>query len=77
MAKEGLNKTDVDKRIKVSYSSAEFEKKVKKIIDNYIKNDKALEDRVVNIHKNVMTQFQKALWTKRGFWRSMLKNQAS
>ena len=74
---EDLTKSAVDKQIKAYMNSADLKKKVEKIVKDRIKNEKELEDRVVNITKNVITQLYKALWVKRGFWRSMLKNQAA
>ena len=74
-----INKTDIDKaidkKLKVFLSSTDLKDKINKIVTDRIKNDKGLEDKIVNINKNVQTQLYKALWQKRGFWRSMLKNQ--
>jgi hypothetical protein len=38
------------------------------------KNNKELEDKVVEITKNVLTQLYKTLWTKRGLWQNNLTN---
>jgi hypothetical protein len=40
-------------------------------------NISELEDKIVDITKNVITQLYKTLWTKRGFWRNDLKNKSS
>jgi len=52
----------------------EIEKMVNAAIKKAIKDDKALEDKVVDITKNVLTQLYKTLWTRRSFWKSTLKN---
>ena len=74
---EELNKSDIDKGIKTFMDSAEFKSKIEKIVKDRIKNEKDLEDKVVEITKNVITQLYKTLWTKRGFWRSGISNKAS
>jgi hypothetical protein len=71
---EDLKKTDIDKGIKVYMDSSEFKSKIEKIVKDRIKNEKELEDKVVEITKNVLTQLYKTLWVKRGFWRSNLTN---
>lgn len=40
-------------------------------------NDKEFQDEVVKIAGNVLTQLYKALWTKRSFWKTTLKNKSS
>ena len=57
--------------------SNEFKSKVEKIIKDRINNDKALEDKVVEISRNVLTQLYKALWIKRTVWKSMLSNKGN
>ena len=74
---ENLTKSDISKELKVYMSSGEFKTKVEKIVKDRIKNDKALEDKVVDITKNVLTQLYKSLWVKRDFWRNNLKNKGS
>ena len=71
---EDLTRADVKKEISNFLSSTEFESKVAKIIKDRIKNEKGLEDKVVDITKNVITQLYKTLWTKRSFWQSQLTN---
>jgi hypothetical protein len=51
-----------------------FKDKVEKIVKDRLKNDKELEDKVVEITKNVLTQLYKNLWVKRGMWRNSLSN---
>ena len=70
-------KKEANKEIKAYMSSSEFNSKIERIVKDRIKNEKELEDKVVDITRNVITQLYKVLWTKRGFWRNMLKNQAS
>lgn len=74
---EELTKSDIKKEIKAYMSSSEFEAKVRRIVKDRIENEKGLEDKVVDITKNVLTQLYKTLWTKRGFWKSQLKNRKS
>lgn len=74
---EELKKSDIDKGIKTYISSSEFKDKIEKIVKDRIKNEKELEDKVVEITKNVLTQLYKTLWTKRGFWTSNLSNKSN
>ena len=55
----------------------EMTKSVEKIVKDRIKNDKALEDKVVEITSNVLTQLYKSLWVKRAFWKNTLSNKAN
>ena len=71
---EELTRADVKKEISNFLDSAEFKSKVKAIVTDRIKNEKGLEDKVVDITKNVITQLYKTLWTKRSFWTTQLKN---
>lgn len=74
---EELSKSDVEKSIKTYMSSAEFNSKVEKIVQDRLKNNKELDDKVVEITKNVLTQLYKALWVKRAFWKSSLTNKSN
>lgn len=74
---EELKTADIDKRIKVYMDSKEFNAKIEKIVKDRIKNEKELEDKVVEITKNVLTQLYKTLWTKRGFWKSNISNKSN
>lgn len=71
---EELKKDDVDKRVKVYIDTDEFKKKIEKIVKDRIKNEKELEDKIVEISTNVITQLYKTLWIKRGIWRNNLSN---
>ena len=74
--REDITKSDIDRGIKVYIDSTEFKSKVEKIVKDRIKNEKELEDKVLEITKNVLTQLFKTLWTKRGFWKSNLSNKS-
>jgi hypothetical protein len=71
---ENLTKTDVSKEIKVYMDTNTFKNKIEKIVKDKLKNDKELEDKVVEITKNVLTQLYKTLWVKRNTWVNNLSN---
>lgn len=73
---ENLTKSDVSKEIKVYMDTNTFKAKIEKIVKDKIKNDKELEDKVVEITKNVLTQLYKTLWVRRGMWRDTLSNKS-
>jgi hypothetical protein len=75
--KEDLTQSDVSKELKIYMDSNEFKAKIEKIIKNKLKDDKDLEDKVVDITRNVLTQLYKTLWVKRGIWRNNLSNKSS
>ncbi len=70
---EELNKADVSKEVKIYLDSKEFKSKIEKIVKDKLKDNKELEDKIVDVTKNVITQLYKALWTRRG-WKSNLSN---
>jgi hypothetical protein len=74
---ENITKTDVKNEIKASMDTNEFKNKIERIVKDKLKDNKEIEDKVVEITKNVLTQLYKTLWTKRGFWTSMLKNKST
>jgi len=74
---EELDKNDVNKAVKVYMDTNEFKSKVEKIVKDKLKDNKDLEDKVVDITKNVITQLYKTLWNKRGFWRDNLTNKSN
>jgi len=74
---EELTKADVSKEVKIYMGSKEFNAKVEKIVKDRIKDSKELEDKVVDITKNVITQLYKALWLKRGVWQNNLTNKST
>lgn len=71
---EEMTKSDIDKAIKVYLSKDEFKSKVEKIVKDRLKDEKELEDKVVEITKNVLSQLFKTLWVKRGTWSGNLSN---
>jgi hypothetical protein len=74
---ENITKSDVSKEIKVYMDTNTFKNKIEKIIKDKLKDDKELEDKVVEITKNVLTQLYKTLWVKRGMWRNSLSNKSA
>lgn len=68
------DKAEITKEIKIYMGSSEFKSKVEKIVKDRIKDDKDLEDKVVEITSNVLIQLFKALWVKRATWVSSLSN---
>ena len=74
---EELNKSDVKSEIKKYMDSSDFKSKIEKIVKDRIKNEKELEDKVVDITKNVLTQLYKNLWVKRAFWKNGLSNKST
>ena len=74
---EELSKSDVSKEMKVYMTSDEFKAKIEKIVKDKLKDNKEIEDKVVEITKNVLTQLFKNLWVKRSMWRDNLSNKAN
>lgn len=74
---EEASKPDISKEIKVYMNTDEFKAKIEKIVKDRLKNNKELEDKVVEITRNVLTQLYKTLWVKRGVWRNNLTNKNS
>jgi hypothetical protein len=72
-----LSKSDIKDEIKSQLDGNTLKKKVEDIIKDKIKNDKDLEDKIVEINKNVLTQLFKSLWVKRAFWKDNLSNKNS
>jgi hypothetical protein len=77
LIKEDVTKSDIDKAIKVYLTKDDFKSKVEKIVKDKLKDNKELEDKVVEISANVLTQLFKTLWVKRGNWRNNLSNKNS
>jgi hypothetical protein len=77
LIKEELKKSDVTKELKNYIDSKTFENKIEKIIKDRFKNDKDLEDKIVDITKNVLTQLYKTLWVKRTTWVNNLTNKSN
>jgi len=74
---EELTKSDKSEMKNYVISSKELDAKIEKIIKANLKGNRELEDLVVDITKNVLVQFHKALWVKKGFWTSGLSNKSS
>ena len=74
---EDLSKSDVDKALKKYIDTNEFKSKIEKIIKDRLKNEKEIEDKIVDITKNVLTQLYKTLWIKKDFWRNNLSNKSN
>lgn len=72
--KNNSSTVNTSKEIKIYMDSDAFKLKIEKIVKDRIKNEKELEDKVVEITKNVLTQLFKALWVKKSFWRDNLNN---
>lgn len=71
---EDLSKSDVSKEIKGYIDTKEFKSKIEKIVKDKLKDDKELEDKVVEITKNVISSLYKTLWDKRSLWKNNLSN---
>ncbi len=74
---EDITKQDVSKEIKIYMDSKDFKNKIEKIVKDRLKDDKELENKVVDITRNVLTQLYKTLWVKRSIWRNNLSNRTS
>lgn len=74
---EELNKTDISKEVKRYMDTKEFKSKVENIVKDRLKNNKELEDKIVEITSNVLTQLYKTLWLKRAVWQNNLTNKNS
>jgi hypothetical protein len=75
--KEELTKSDISKELKIYMDSDAFKTKIEKIVKDKLKDNKELEDKVVEITKNVLTQLYKTLWIKRGVWQNNLTNKSN
>lgn len=75
--KENLQKSDIDKQIKVYLNTKEFKDRIEKIVKDRVKNEKEIEDKIVDITSNVLTQLYKTLWNKRAIWKNNLSNKSN
>jgi len=73
---EELTKTDVNGMIDTKLTADKLKSVVSKIVMDMVKNG-PLEDQVVELTTNVITQLFKTLWVKRGNWRNNLSNKAN
>jgi len=72
-----MTKTEINKQITIYMGSSEFKTKVEKIVKDRLKNEKEIEDKMVEISKNVLSQLFKTLWVKRTTWKNNLTNKSS
>lgn len=72
-----MTKEETKQEIVNYLKSKDFEAKIGKIVKDRLKNEKELEDKVVEITRNVLTQLYKTLWIKRATWRNSLTNKSS
>jgi len=75
--RENLTKSDVSKEIKIYMDTNDFKTKIEKIVKDRLKNEKEIEDKVLEITRNVLSQLFKTLWTKRATWQNNLTNKNS
>lgn len=74
---EELTKSDVKDEVVRVLNSNELKEKIASLVSQELKKNPEIEDRVVKITKNVITQLYKTLWVKRSFWTSQLTNKTS
>jgi hypothetical protein len=70
-------KAEIKDEVKRLLNSSDLKDVISDIVTKEIKNNKELEDKTIEITRNVLTQLYKTLWVKRGFWQSMLKNKSA
>lgn len=75
--REELTKSDVKDEVIRVINSRRLKDKISELVAQELKKSPELESQVVDISKNVITQLYKALWVKRSFWTSQLKNKAN
>jgi hypothetical protein len=72
--KKQINEEMTKDEKRIFLSSSEFEDKIEKIVKAKLKNNKELEDKVVEITRNVIAQLYKTLWLKKAVWQSGVVN---
>jgi len=75
--KTGNSKENISKEVTIYMDSNEFKTKIERIVKDKLKNNRELEDKVVEITRNVITQLYKTLWTKRSVWKNNLTNKSN
>ena len=79
---EALSQTDLNKIGVIARREAkeilkkDLMPKIEKEVRSVLK-DKATEDEIVKICKNVLTSYHKSIWIKRNFWQSDIKNSSN
>jgi len=71
---EEVTKSDISKELKIYMDTNEFKAKIEKIVKDKLKNNKELEDKIVEITGDVISNLYKTLWNKRTFWKNNLSN---
>jgi predicted Zn-ribbon and HTH transcriptional regulator len=51
------------------------EEKLKKVLLKQLKNDKDIEEYLMDMNRNTLVQLFKTLWVKRGTWKNDIRNQ--
>lgn len=74
---EELTKSDVKDEVIRVINSRDLKNKIGELVGQELNKNPELQNQVVDITKNVITQLYKALWVKRSFWQSQLSNKAS
>ena len=77
LLREELVKSDLEREFKKFINSSELKNKINEIVLQMVKNNKSVEDKVIDISSNVLIQLYKSLWNKRSFWVSQLKNKGA
>jgi len=71
-----LTKKDINDEVVRVLKTNDIKKIINDLVTQQLKNDTKLQDEIVDITRNVMTQLFKTLWIKRSFWQSTLSNKA-
>lgn len=75
--REEISRSDKSDLKKYILSSKDLEDIITKVVKDKLKGDKDLEKYVLDIAKNSILSFQKALWVKRNMWISSIENRKS
>jgi hypothetical protein len=73
-----LNEAKSDSSVDTkTINSKEMKAKIEAIVKDYLKDNKEIEDKMVEISSNVLTQLYKTLWLKRNTWQKALTNKSN
>jgi len=75
--KNKLDRDEIKSEVIRVIDSKELQNKIAKLVAQELKKSPELEDKVLEITKNVLIQLYKTLWTKRDFWKSQLSNKSN